>query len=351
MQIGMLGLLGAGKKTLFKLLTGVTVQTVPPKGLPSNFHVRDPRVDRLHEMYNPKKTNYARMDVLLLPDVEKTQGKAAWLGDVRDLDGLICVVRAFDDPSVFHPSGTVDAARDLDTFMSELQFADMLFLDKRVSNLKNELRTRRSVEKENELKLIERLAGEMEAGNAIRSAELSESEARLLSSYQFLTDKPVIAVINAAQGTDAAQLRGEIEQAYPGRVACAVFDVKLEGEIAEIEDAAEKKEFLEGLGIAEPAVAVLTRVIYDSMGLMSYFTVGEDEVRAWTVPQGSNGPRAARAIHSDLERGFIRVEVMKYEDLIGLGGEAQVKEAGKFMLKGKEYIVEEGDILSFRAAT
>ncbi len=347
----MLGLAGAGKKTLFKLMTGAAAGVIPPKGLPSKFEVRDPRVDKLHSMYNPKKTNYARMDLLLLPDVAKTEGKAAWLDDVRNLDGLICVVRAFEDPSVFHPSGTVDAVRDLDTFMSELLFADMLFLDKRVEKLKDDMRVKRDADKEKELALIERLAKEFESGGAFASISISDDDRRRLSSYQFLTGKPVIAVVNVSQGADSAPLREAVTKNYGGRVATVFFDAKLESEISEVEDPKERAEFLEGLGIEEPAVAALTRVAYDAMGLMSYFTVGEDEVRAWTIRKNSTAPEAARAIHSDLERGFIRVEVMKYEDLTELGSEPKVKESGRSLLKGKDYIVAEGDILSFRAAT
>ncbi|MFC1679930.1 DUF933 domain-containing protein [Elusimicrobiota bacterium] len=347
----MLGLQGAGKKTLFKLMTGAETHAIPPKGLPGRFDVRDPRVDTLSEMYKPEKTNYARMDVLLLPDVENTKGQAAWLEDVRNLDGLVCVARAFDDPSVYHPAGGVDLVRDLDTFMSELLFADILLLDKRSANLTHELRNRSSIDKVKELELVGRLAKEMESGATIRNISISTEDRRLLQGYQFLTEKPVIVVANITQGEDSSELRDAVAKGYGDQVSLAFFDIKLESEIAAMSDPAERAEFLEGMGIDEPAVAKLTRVIYDAMGLMSYFTVGTDEVRAWTVRKGSNAPQAARAIHSDLERGFIRVEVMKYQDLMDLGSEAKVKDAGKFLLKGKDYIVEEGDLLSFRAAT
>jgi len=351
MNIGMLGLQGAGKKTLFKLLTGSVPPTIPAKGLPGKFSVLDPRVDRLHEMYKPEKTRYARMDVLLLPDVEKTEGKAGWLDEVRNMDGLVCVVRAFEDPTVYHPSGTVDAMRDLELFMSELLFADLVLLEKRAEKLKKELRIRRDSEKEAEQVLVDRISKELEAGgNTVLSMSFSEAERQILTNYQFLTAKPVILVVNIAQGDDSKAVEEAVRKTYGEAVALAVFDSKLEAEIAEMSDAAERAEFLDGMGITEPAVAQLTRVIYDRMGLMSYFTVGTDEVRAWTIRKNSTAPAAARAIHSDLERGFIRAEHMKYEHLLELGSEAAVKEAGKASLKGKEYIVEDGDILSFRSS-
>ncbi len=351
MKIGMLGLQGAGKKTLFTLMTGSNVQTVSPKGVPGIFRVRDPRVDLLSDMYKPQKTNYAQMDVLLLPDVAKTEGKAAWLDDVRNLDGICCVVRAFDDPSVFHPAGSVDPVRDLETFLLELLFADVFFLEKRKEKLTSELRARKHPQKEKELEIITRLSGELEKGVTVRQAALSDMEKETMAASQFLTDKPIAAVINLTQDADTKALRAEIEKGYGDRMTLSFFDAKLESEIAAISDLAERKEFLEGLGIEEPAVDKLTRGVYEALGLMSYFTVGEDEVRAWTVRKGSSAPKAARAIHSDLERGFIRVEVIKYADLVGLGGEAQVKEAGKLSLKGKDYIVEEGDLLSFRTSS
>lgn len=351
MRIGMVGLQGAGKKTLFNLMTGISAPAIPPKGVPGRFDVRDPRVDTLSGMYKPEKTNYARMDITLLPDVEKTEGKAAWLDDVRELDGIVCVVRAFEDPGVFHPAGTVDAARDLDVFMSELMFADMLLLETRERKLAEELKRTRAPEKVKELELVKRLAKEMEGGAVMRTIPLEDGERRLIVHYKFLTDKPVIAVVNLTQGADSSSVRDAVDKAYGARVACAFFDAKLESELAEMSDPMERGEFLEGLGIAEPAVAQLTRVIYDRMGLMSYFTVGTDEVRAWAIRRGSTAPQAARAIHSDLERGFIRVEVMKYSDLIEHGDETKVRDAGLLLLKGKDYIVEEGDLLSFRAAT
>ncbi|HAH05750.1 MAG TPA: redox-regulated ATPase YchF [Elusimicrobia bacterium] len=351
MKIAMLGLQGAGKKTLFKLTTGTSVTSVPPKGVPGMFEVKDPRVDALSALYHPERTIYARIDVVLLPDVEKTQGKAAWLEDVRNVDGICCVARAFEDPSVFHPAGSVDPKRDLDLFFSELLFADILLMERRKDALASEMRAKSTPEKVRELQAVEKVSAELEAGKPYRTIPLTPPEKAVLSNTQFLTAKAVAGVVNLTQDRDTAALKAAVEAEFGSRMTLSFFDAKLEAEIAAISDAAERKEFLSGLGIEEPAVAKLTRAVYDALGLMSFYTAGEDEARAWTIRKGSTAPQAARAIHTDLERGFIRAEVMKYDDLIALGSEAKVKEAGKAALKGKDYIVEDGDILNIRAST
>ncbi len=350
MKIALLGLAGAGKKTLFKLMTGSAPSGVGPKGAPGVFAVRDPRVDALSALCKPEKTAYARIEVLLLPDLEKTQGRAAWLDEARNLDGMVCVARAFKDPAVFHPAGSVDPRRDLNDFFAELLFADLFLMERRKERLASEMRAKKSPEKERELKAVERAAAQLEAGTPIRKASFSQAEKDALSHMQFLTDKAVAGVVNTTHGGENTGLRDRLTQEFGSRMSLSFFDAKLESEIAAMADEAERKEFLSGLGIVEPAVAVLTRALYEGLGLMSYYTVGTDEVRAWTVRKGSTAPQAARAIHSDLERGFIRAEVMKYNDLIALGSEAKVQEAGKSLLKGKDYVVEDGDILSFRSA-
>ncbi|MBI4669760.1 MAG: redox-regulated ATPase YchF [Elusimicrobia bacterium] len=351
MRVGILGLSGAGKKTLFRLLTGGSAAAVTPAGLPGICKVQDPRVDILSRIYNPKKTTYAQTDLLLLPDAEKTEGKAPWLEEVRKLDGLICVVRSFNDETVFHPQGSVDPKRDIAELLSELLLSDMVFLEKRLERLADEMKAKRTADKEKELEMVKKLLGELEAGNAVNTAAFSETERRILSPYPFLSNRTAIVAVNIAQGAAIDDLGSWVKKNYGQRTVLTALDAKLESEIADISDEAERREFLQGLGIAEPATARLTRVIYDALGLMSYFTVGTDEVRAWTVRKNSSAPEAARAIHSALERGFIRVEVMAYKDLIELGSEEAVKSAGKWSLKGKDYVVQDGDVLSFRSGT
>ncbi|MFA5141028.1 MAG: DUF933 domain-containing protein [Elusimicrobiota bacterium] len=350
MKIALLGLQGAGKKTLFRLMTGAEVRQVPPKGVPGVFEVIDPRVDKLSALYKPEKTTYARLDVALLPDVESAKGRSPWLDDVRAFDGICCAVRAFEDPSVPHPSGSVDPLRDMDAFFSELLFADLLHIDRRKERLADEMRRSRAPEKEREMRLVEKLDAAFEAGRPFSSIEVSDAERDILSGAQFLTGLPVAGVVNLTQGADAEGLRREIGAKFEGRMRLAFFDAKLEGEIAAIESPAERREFLSGLGIDEPGLDKLTRTLYDAVGLMSFYTVGKDEVRAWAIRKGSTAVQAARAIHTDLAKGFIRAEHMKCEDLLALGGEAKVQEAGRFSLKGKDYVVEDGDVLSIRSS-
>ncbi len=349
MKIGMLGLAGAGKKTLFRLLTGWEIQSVSTKEIPGICKVVDPRIDRLSGMYKPKKTAYASFNMHLLPDVEKTQGKAVWLDDIRDMDGLCCVVRAFENPSVFHPEGSVDPVRDIGTFFSELMFSDLLFAEKRKEKLTAELKKKASPDKEKELSAMSKIAAGLNDGHAVNKLGISPEERRILSSSRFLTDKAIVAVINISQGEELSALKEKITADYGKSLSPVFLDAKLEDEINQIADAGERKDFLAGLGIDEPALAKLTRTVYDALGLISYFTVGEDEVRAWTIKKSSTAPEAAGAIHSDIEKGFIRAELIKYADLIEAGNEAGVRAAGKFSLKGKDYIVEDGDILSFRS--
>ena len=253
MKIALLGLQGAGKKTLFRLMTGADVRQVPPKGVPGVFEVIDPRVDRLSALYRPEKTTYARLDVVLLPDVEASKGRSPWLEDVRASDVICCVVRAFDDPSVPHPAGSVAPLRDLDAFFSELLFADLLHIDRRKERLSDELRRSRAPEKERELRLVERLDAELGAGRPFSSVALSDAERGLLSGSQFLTGLPVAGVVNLTQGADAEGLRREIGTKFESRMRLAFFDAKLEGEIAAIESPGSARSSCRGSASTSPA--------------------------------------------------------------------------------------------------
>ncbi|MCX5783970.1 MAG: DUF933 domain-containing protein [Elusimicrobia bacterium] len=346
MKIAMMGFAGAGKKTLFKLASGAAISS-PKRPLPGVFNVGDERVEKLSAMYNPKKTTFAKVDLLLMPDIEKTSGKAPWLSDVRLADGICLVVRAFEDPSVAHPQGAVNPARDIENFISELLFADACFLDQRKQKLSDEVKKRSTSEKERELALVERLIKIIEQNKPLSAVELSPEEKKILSAYSFLSAKPSIAAVNISMGQNLD--KAALEKICAGKMPLVFLDAKLESEIAVIENVQERKEFLAGMGIERPAVEKLAQTLYFALGLISFFTVGEEEVRAWSIRKGSTAPTAARAIHSDLEKGFIRAELMKYGDLVSLGSEPAVKAAGKFSLKGKDYIVEDGDVLTIRS--
>jgi ribosome-binding ATPase len=351
MRIGLLGLAGAGKKTLFKLLTGATELPQTQKELSGIFRIRDPRIDKLSKMYNPKKTTYANLEMVLLPDIEKSQGKAPWLNDVRNLDGICSVVRAFKDESVYHPEGSVNPARDLETFSSELLFADLVFLESRKNKLTSEINKRMDTEKKKELEIVEKFLKGLEGGSTVSKMEITPGERKIISAYQMLTNKGVVVALNYSADDDKAELEKSIASAGQGNFPLGFMDIKLEEEISKMQDPAEREEFLKELGIEESGVDKLSRLIYSELGLISYFTVGEDEVRAWTVKKNSTAPQAARAIHTSLEKGFIRAEHMTYDDLIQYGSEAEVQKAGKSSLKGKDYIVQDGDILSIRATS
>lgn len=353
MKVGILGLPQAGKKTLLRLLTGVDAAAMAPSasGVPGICPVRDPRMDKLVGLYKPKKTTPARMELLLLPDLTKDSAKNQELFKALLLmDVLALVVRAFPNDSVFHVDGSVDPLRDLDYAQAEFLLNDLLFIEKRLQRLTKDKRADSGPEKEKEQALLQRLQAHLNDNQPLRTLALAPEERKLLSSAPLLTRKPVVVVINAGEeGVAASTLAGEVQQRWPSDGLKVVqVSAKIEEELAQLEDAAERNAFLSSLGLAESAIDRLSRVVYDALGLIAYFTVGPDEVRAWTVRRGALAPEAGGAIHSDIERGFIRAEQMRYEDLISLGSEQAVAAAGKASLKGKEYVVADGDILNFR---
>lgn len=355
MQIGLIGLPQVGKKTLMRLLTRVNPEAVAPKKgvIPGVCPVRDPRLDRLAAMYNPKKVAPATIQVLLLPDMTKdSAGNQELLKALELVDLLAHVVRAFPDERVFHLEGSVDALRDIETVHVELILNDLLFVEKRLERMeKDKDKDKRSpTERARELALLAKLQGHLNTNLPLRTLALDSEEVKLLRSAPLLTRKPLLLILNV--GEQEIQDRRLFEEIRKRTAAQQVFIVqvsaKVEEELSELEDAAERAAFLKDLGIAESAIDGLSRTSYEALGLLSFFTVGEDEVRAWTVRRGALAPEAAGAVHSDMERGFIRAEVIKYPDLIAAGSEQALASAGKAYLKGKDYVVEDGDILSFR---
>jgi hypothetical protein len=353
MKIGLLGLPQAGKKTLLRLLTGVdAAATAPVNGaVPGICPVRDPRVDRLVSLYRPKKVTPARIEFLLLPDLTKDSAKNQDLFKALQLvDVLALVVRAFADDRVFHVDGSVDPLRDAAAAQAELLLNDLLFVEKRRERLAQEQRKPGGADRAKEQALLARLHAHLDAEQPLRTLTLATEERKLLSGAALLTRKPLLLILNV--GEDAVA-RPEVLQAVtarwgPHQVHAVQVSAKIEEELAQLDEPAERDAFLASLGLTESAIDRLSRVAYEALGLISYFTVGEDEVRAWTVRRGAAAPEAGGVIHSDIERGFIRAEQMRYDDLIALGSEQAVAAAGKAHLKGREYIVEDGDVLSFR---
>lgn len=353
MKIGIIGLPQTGKKTLFQLLTGHAVmdhgdQKKPAVGMAD---IIDPRFEALVEMYRPKKQVRAKIDFELLPRLEKDAiARGDIFKDIADTDAVCHVVRAFEDEAVYHVDGSVDPARDVDMVGGELILHDLLFIEKRLERLEAQMKKLKDEKQQHEHDLLARFRGHLEKEQPLRLLELSPDEDLLIRSYPFITRKQMILVVNAAD--DRLGDTGIIEKL---RARCDAekmeimqVSAKMEAEIAALDSEAERREFLEDLGVAEPALGQLTRLCLSALGLISFFTVGEDEVRQWLIRKHAAAPEAAGAIHSDLQRGFIRAELMKYDELIAHKTEAALKAAGKLYLKGKDYIVEDGDILNIR---
>ncbi|MBM3277717.1 MAG: redox-regulated ATPase YchF [Candidatus Handelsmanbacteria bacterium] len=344
MKLGLVGYPQVGKRSLFRLLTG---QELNKAGV-GLARVRDPRFDWLVELYQPAKNTPAQLEFALIPDLEE-QGNAEALKGLEKVDVVCHLIRAFADEAVFHLAGSVDPRRDLGRLEEELHLADLLFIEKRSERLQKERKLKGEGPKaKQEEELLGRFQAHLEGGHPLRTLSLHEEEARLIASYPFLTLKPLLLVLNLGEDQMGdTGLIGELREGFAG-LGCewVAVSAQIEEELAQL-DPEERHAFLAELSQEEPALDRLTRVCYQALGLISFFTVGADEVRAWTIRRGALAPQAGRVIHSDIERGFIRAEVMKYADLHTLGSEHKVKEAGRWQQKGRDYLVEDGDIFHF----
>lgn len=354
MKIGIIGLPQVGKKTLFELLTNhkpsekEIVSGKPIKGI---AEIRDPRYDKLVSMYKPKKEVKARIEIETLPRIEKdTIAKGDIFTDINELDAVCHVVRAFRDDSVYHVDGSVDAKRDIDFVNSELILHDLIFIEKRTERLDQKIKQTKEEASIKEKEVLVRLKSHLDKTLPLRLLSLNADEKKLISSYPFVTLKEMIVVLNVSEDglKDTSLAKALEKELAPLKIDVMQVSAKVESEVASLESEDEKKEFLDSLGIGEPAINLLTRVCSKALNLISFFTVGQDEVRQWLIRKGSSAPEAAGAIHSDLQKGFIRAEVMKYGDLISYGSEEKLKTAGKQYLKGKDYTVEDGDIVNIR---
>ncbi len=353
MRLGIIGLPQSGKTTLFNALT----RGHQPTGIATGkieihtavVDVPDPRVDVLSKMFNPKKTIYAKVTYADIAGLDGSAGKSGisgtLLNQLTQMDGFIHVVRVFEDDNVPHPQGSVDARRDLETMDAEFVLNDLIAVERNLERLADERkkgggRDRSAIERE--IALFERLHQALTQEIPLRDVDIEAEEEKLLSGYGFLSRKPVLVVLNLSEGQSAPVIE------YPHRRSQVVaLQAKLEMEIAQLppEDAA---LFMAEYGISEPSLNRMIRLSYDLLGLQSFFTVGPDEVRAWTVRRGATAPEAAGEIHTDLQKGFIRAEVIHYDDLVALGGMSEARAKGKLRLEGKEYIVKDGDILNIR---
>lgn len=354
MKVGLIGLPQVGKKTLFELLTKhkpSEKEIVSGKPIKGVAEILDPRYDRLVAMYKPNKEVRARIEIEALPKIEKdTIAKGDIFTDINELDAVCHVVRAFKDDSVYHVDGSVDAKRDIDFVNSELILHDLIFIEKRMERLEQKIKQTKEESSIKEKEVLVKLKAHLDTTLPLRLLSLNADEKKLISSYPFVTLKEMIVVLNVSEDglKDTALVSQLAKELAPLKIDVMQVSAKVEGEVAAFESEGEKKEFLNELGIEEPAINLLTRVCIKALSLISFFTVGQDEVRQWLVKKGSSAPEAAGIIHSDLQKGFIRAEVMKYADLISYGSEEKLKEAGKQYLKGKDYTVEDGDILNIR---
>lgn len=352
MRLGIIGLPNSGKTTIFNALTGSSRETGAVSSGRMEVHtevvtVPDERLDKLIAMYEPKKHVYATVVLSDFGGLDKGFGESGLSGQLKNelsqLDGLLHVVRAFDDDGVPHPYETLDPARDIAMLDQEFLLSDLIAVEKRLERVQEDLKKGRKENKpEVELALLERLKAALEEEIPLRDIEISPDEEKLVRGFGFFSQKPVLIVYNAGDS-----LPSDLP-AYTHQNASAIsLQGKIEAEIAQLgpEDAA---VFLEEYGITEPTARRVIRAAYELLRLQSFFTVGKDEVRAWSIKVGATAPEAAGAIHSDLQQGFIRAEVFPYEALVTLGGEQAVKDAGKFRLEGKTYIVQDGDIMNIR---
>jgi GTP-binding protein YchF len=353
MKVGIIGLPQTGKKTLFQVLTGnqLREQSGTPKAIPGTAEILDPRFDRLVAMYQPKKEARARIELMLLPKMEQENiARGDIFREIADVDALCHVIRAFEDEAVYHADGSVDPLRDAEMVSSELIMHDQIFVEKRIERIETALKKIKDDTQAKELLLMEKMQAHLEEELPLRLLPLTEDEELLVRSYPLITRKELILAFNVSeeQLADSDILEQVSRQCATQKMESMLVSAQLEAEIALLDSEEEKVEFLEDLGIKEAALGKMTRLCLDALGLISFFTVGKDEVRQWLVRRESTAPVAAGVIHSDLQRGFIRAEVMKYQELVERGSEAELKKAGKMYLQGKDYAVVDGDILNIR---
>jgi ribosome-binding ATPase len=366
MKVGIVGMPQVGKTTIFRLLTQGRVDTSSwGSGRDAHIgiaYVPDARLDRLTEIVIPKKTTYATVEYVDLPGLSRGEGKAAlqgqakemstYLNSLKNIDTLLHVVRAFEDPNLPHVEGAVDPRRDIGLFELEMIFSDLAIVEKRLERLSKDLKKGKSLELEMENEVLLRFKAALEAEQPLRELELTPEEDKRVRGFTFLSAKPILLAVNVGD-QDASKILNVVEafglqsQASRRNVAITAVCGKIESEIAALppEDA---RMFMDDLGISGSALDRIIQNSYNLLGVFSFYTAGEPEVRAWTIPRNTTAMQAAGAIHTDIEKGFIKAEVVSFDDMVALGTFQAAKSKGVLRLEGREYKVQEGDVILFR---
>lgn len=360
MKMGIVGLPNVGKSTLFNAITkaGAECANYPFCTIEPNIGivaVPNERLEKLAEIYKPQKVTPAVIEFVDIAGLVKGASHGEGLGNkflshIREVDSIVEVVRCFEDTNIVHVDGSIDPIRDIETINLELVFADLETVEKRIETAKKKLKADKKAQIE--IDSFEKIKQALDEGKPARSVELTEEEIELVKDAFLLTMKPILYVANISENqlenaSENINVKKVMEYAKQEKADVIPLCIKIEEELATLEGT-EKKEMLEALGLEESGLDKVIRASYDLLGLMSFLTAGEPEVRAWTIKKGTKAPQAAGKIHSDIERGFIRAEIVSYDDLIREGSIVAVKEKGLMRSEGKDYIMQDGDVVLFR---